>query len=261
MVKLLTMRGVVVSLLAASVLVCRAADDAGIVPADSVRVNADCTFRPAQLIVPVSLMAAGTVGAYSSGFKQLNRHVRSCMDDMRGSRYLHFDDYVQYLPVAAYVGLDFVGVRGRHTFRERLAAGATAYLIMTAVVNATKYSVRETRPDSPARNSFPSGHTATAFTGAELIRLEYGSAAAWAAYTVATGVAFLRLYNGRHWLNDVIAGAGVGILSARAGYWMLPVYRRWFGWNDSRPNAATPVVAPAYDPATSTLSLNMSYTF
>ena len=36
----------------------------------------------------------------------------------------------------------------------------------------------------------------------------------------------LRIYNNRHWLNDVLAGAGIGILSARIGYWMLPVSRR-----------------------------------
>ena len=60
------------------------------------------------------------------------------------------------------------------------------------------------------------------------MREEYGFDMGIGAYTIAVCVAFLRLYNGRHWLNDVIAGADVGILSARIGYWMLPLYQRWF---------------------------------
>lgn len=103
------------------------------------------------------------------------------------------------------LGLGLIGVKCRHSFKERVAVGLASYLAMTAIVNAMKYTVREKRPDSSARNSFPSGHTATVFTGAELVRMEYGLGIGIAAYTVATGVAFPRLYNGRHWLNDVLA--------------------------------------------------------
>jgi membrane-associated phospholipid phosphatase len=37
------------------------------------------------------------------------------------------------------------------------------------------------------------------------------------------------MYNERHWLNDVLAGAGIGILSAKAAYWLLPWERRHLG--------------------------------
>ena len=53
--------------------------------------------------------------------------------------------------------------------------------------------------------------------GAELVRMEYGGWYGIGAYTIAVGVGFMRMYNGRHWLHDVVAGAGVGILSARVG--------------------------------------------
>ena len=36
------------------------------------------------------------------------------------------------------------------------------------------------------------------------------------------------MYNNRHWLTDVIAGAGVGILSAQAAYWLYPVITETF---------------------------------
>ena len=76
--------------------------------------------------------------------------------------------------------------------------------------------------------SFPSGHTATAFMGAELVRLEYGIWWGLAAYSVAGATAFLRVWNNWHWTSDVIAGAGIGILSANAAYWLLPLERKLF---------------------------------
>lgn len=82
---------------------------------------------------------------------------------------------------------------------------ATSYLAMGMLVKGMKWVINEQRPDSYAENSFPSGHTATVFMGAELVRSEYGLGYGVGAYTIATGVAFLRLYNGRHWLSDVLA--------------------------------------------------------
>ncbi|MBQ1177891.1 MAG: phosphatase PAP2 family protein, partial [Bacteroidaceae bacterium] len=94
---------------------------------------------------------------------------------------------------------------------------------------------------------FPSGHTATTFMGAELVRIEYGDEHPWlaaGAYTLATAVGVLRVYNDRHWFTDVFAGAGVGILSARIGYWLLPytrqVMHRLTGWDVFVAPAASP---------------------
>ena len=89
------------------------------------------------------------------------------------------------------------------------------------------------------------------------MREEYGLGMGIGAYSVAVGVAFLRLYNGRHWLNDVIAGAGVGILSARIGYWMLPLYKRWFKWD----SPCSDIMVISYNPAEHSFSINLAYTF
>ena len=150
-----------------------------------------------------------------------------------------------------------MGVKSRHGFKERVAVEITAYITMATLTGIGKYSFREKRPDSKARNSFPSGHTATAFTAAELIREEYGLYVGIGAYAVATGVAFLRLYNGRHWLNDVIAGAGVGILSARIAYRMLPLYRRCF-WDKSSSGI---IISPAYEHTKGLFSVNLTCIF
>ena len=93
--------------------------------------------------------------------------------------------------------------------------------------------------------------------GAELVRQEYGTWPGVAAYTVATGVAFLRIYNDRHWLNDVIAGAGIGILSAQAAYWLLPLERRLLGWDKNRDSALT--VVPFTDGHNYALALSLNF--
>ena len=41
-------------------------------------------------------------------------------------------------------------------------------------------------------------------------------------YVVAAGTGFFRIYNDRHWLTDVAAGAGIGILSTKIAYWINP---------------------------------------
>ena len=166
---------------------------------------------------------------------------RDNFEDWRGDRRLKIDGYVQYLPVAAHLGLGFVGADARHPFRERIAVAATGCIIMQNIVSVTKYFVNEKRPDSNAHNSFPSGHTATAFVGAEMIRKEYGNAWGAGAYAVAGSIGFLRMYNDRHWLNDVLAGAGIGILAANAAYWILPAERKLFHWDQTTEMSILPV--------------------
>lgn len=213
------------------------------------------TFNPNQLIVPSALVAVGAFGVSNGWFRAVKRDVRHGLHDIRGESRMRADDYLQYFPVASCLGLGFLGVKPRHPLRERVAETATAYAVMGLAVNVTKSAVNAKRPDSSADNSFPSGHTATTFMGAELVRLEYGNAYGTAAYVFASGIAVLRLYNDRHWLNDVIAGAGIGILSARIAGWLLPWERRVLGWKKS---ASSVSVVPAYNPRDRSLAITVN---
>ena len=94
--------------------------------------------------------------------------------------------------------------------------------------------------------------------GAELVREEYGNTYGACAYTFATGIAVLRLYNDRHWLNDVIAGAGTGILAARIGYWLLPWERKLFGMDKSKNTMA---IVPNYNQIDISFGVAMSASF
>lgn len=190
-----------------------------------------CKFRPQQLVAPAVLITVGAIGVSNDWFVDLKNDWRDNLYDWRGDHRFHIDDYAQYLPIASNVGLGFVGVPARHPFRERLVVSATGYVTMQTIVWVTKYFVNEKRPDSNARNSFPSGHTAMAFVGAEMIRKEYGNAWGAGAYVFASGIGFMRTYNDRHWLNDVIGGAGIGIMAANIAYWVLPLERKILHWD------------------------------
>lgn len=212
-------------------------------------------FSPTQLILPASLITIGAWGVNNNWFCTMKNDVRAEMADWRGNCKIQVDDYAQYLPIAAHLGLDFLGIEGKHNFKERIAVSATSILAVTAMVRGVKALSKEERPDSKARNSFPSGHTATAFMGAELVRMEYGNAYGVGAYAIAAGVAFLRVYNDRHWVNDVIAGAGFGVLGAKIGYWLLPLNRKIFKLNGQKQLS----ILPTYDRYNQSFGIALTY--
>ena len=117
-------------------------------PIDSVAVIDESTqFKPTQLILPLSLVAIGSTGLYVDWCKDAKHYVRNEVCEWRGDNYCKVDDYLQYLPVAAYLGLDYIGVKAKHSFVERVCAGATSYLTMAILVNSTKQLVDSKRPD------------------------------------------------------------------------------------------------------------------
>lgn len=221
-------------------------------------------FNAKQLIAPGILIAVGSLGVCNKGWfhKNINIKVKDGLQDWRGDKRFKADDYIQYLPLVAHLGLSACGVEAKTSYKERIAVIVTSYIALGFMVNGTKYTVKKLRPDGSKRNSFVSGHTATVFMGAELVRSEYKDASPWygiGAYTIATGVGLLRIYNNRHWVSDVIAGAGVGILSARIGYWLLPFEKRLFGWDNNENR--TIVAIPYYQHDTKSLGASFSMVF
>lgn len=156
--------------------------------------------------------------------KDKKRAFRSARFSLDKNWKTEIDNYTQFSPYAVAVGLKALGYDGRSSW-DRLAVSALASnAVMALAVNATKYSVKEMRPDNSTRNSFPSGHTATAFVAATVLHKEYGlTRSPWfsvGGYAVAMGTGFMRVLNNRHWISDVMAGAGIGILSTELGYFI-----------------------------------------
>ena len=150
-------------------------------------------------------------------------HFRSLRNDYMKSFHRPFDDYTQFLPGAVMLGLKTAGVDSRSSWGRMLASDAFSAAIMGTVVNTMKYTTHVTRPDGSNDHSFPSGHTATAFMTATMLTKEYGHISPWigiGSYTIASGTGLMRMANNKHWLSDVLTGAGIGILSTEFGYYI-----------------------------------------
>lgn len=135
-----------------------------------------------------------------------------------------YDNYLQYAPAATVYGLKLAGVKGRNNVGRATLSYASSLAIMGILVNTIKYTAKVERPDGSSNNSFPSGHTSMAFTNASFLHKEYGvvnPAYSIGGYAASTFTGIGRNLNNRHWISDVLAGAGIGILSAELGYFFI----------------------------------------
>lgn len=181
-------------------------------------------FRAAEWLIPGGVAVFGAICVNASWGKNLRENLHNTFSQ-KGLNKTSIDNYIQYAPAALTLGLGLCGVKGQHAFKDRAIIMMMSYATMAIVVNAAKYTFKEKRPDSSSRNSFPSGHTATAFVGAEMLFQEYRNTHPWIGYTaygLSAAVAYLRMHNDRHWANDVLAGAAVGMLSTKFAYWLYP---------------------------------------
>ena len=180
------------------------------------RVMDDLTFVGVPLFI-AGWAVKGDKAMFRVNNKEAKENTQLLTNFKTGS-----DDYTQFFGPAVTVDLKLAGYEGRSDWPRLMASAAMSYGIMAAFVNGIKYTAKEMRPDGSTANSWPSGHTATAFVGASLLHKEYGlTRSPWfsvAGYGVATATGVMRVLNNRHWISDVMSGAGIGIMSTEMGY-------------------------------------------
>ena len=180
-----------------------------------------------SVLIPVTLVEYGFATLKSDGLQDLNKKISEEVTEDASGFKTRADDYLRYAPAASVYLLNAVGIKGKHKILDRTIILAMSTIISSQLVTALKHATHQLRPDNSTYNSFPSGHTTTAFVGAEMMNQEFGWRSPWysvAGYSMATGTAFLRIMNNRHWLSDVVAGAGIGMLSTKFSYWL---YSKW----------------------------------
>jgi len=182
-------------------------------------------IRPKALIVPAVFIAYGASAPYIKPLKKLDDDTNFELREDHPRFGFHADDYLRYVPVAAVYGLDLAGIKSKHNLVDRTAMLLLSTAIAGGSTFITKNITNRTRPNGLDNHSFPSGHTSMAFMAAEFMHQEYKDQSPWYSimgYSVAVTTATLRLYNGAHWLSDVVAGAGYGVLSTKISYWAYP---------------------------------------
>jgi len=203
----------------------------------------------AGIAVPVAMIGYGVLALHNPTLRDLNSTTRAELKEDHPQFHTHIDNYLQYAPVAAVYALNAFGIHGQHNLRDRTIILGISAVLTASSVELVKKSTHEERPDGSDYLSFPSGHTATAFAAAEFLRQEYRDVSPWygvAGYLAATTTGALRMYNNKHWLSDVVAGAGVGILSTKAAYWMYPWIQQHLFKDPAR--HTDKIVMPYYNP-------------
>jgi hypothetical protein len=104
---------------------------------------------------------------------------------------------------------------GRHYENEKYNQ-QSLHMIKSTIYAVTlttflKYTIREPRPNSNNRDAFPSGHTTSAFAFASVVGTEHEWYWTVPAYGLATFVGYSRINDNAHQLQDVVAGAVIGV--------------------------------------------------
>ncbi|QIH34068.1 phosphatase PAP2 family protein [Sphingobacterium sp. DR205] len=195
-----------------------------------------------KLIIPAIGIGYGVLSLTDDRLKELNNSTRFEIGEHSPSR-IKADNYTQFIPGALVYGLNAFGLEGKHGFKDRSIILATSLLISTAIVTPTKQLVKEQRPDGSNNLSFPSGHTATAFATAHFMFREYRGNNLWLSllgYPFAIFTGTYRTFNDKHWVGDVVAGAGIGILSTEIAYWSFPPVSKLLGRNMGKKTVILP---------------------
>lgn len=185
-------------------------------------------FLDDQTWVGLPLFAAGLIAkSEKAAFRQDYNNPNTKIRLIKYNFHSEIDNYTQYVPLALTIGMKLGGVESRSDWPRFWASAAASSAIMAGIVNGVKYTASEMRPDGSTRNSWPSGHTATAFLAATILHKEYGlTRSPWysvGSYTLATATGVMRVLNNRHWVSDVLSGAGIGILSVELGYGLMDI--------------------------------------
>ena len=166
--------------------------------------------------------------------KHQDSKFRKLRNDFMPRFHRTLDNYTQIAPAAVMVGMKAAGVESRSSWGRMLLSDAFSVALMAGTVQGLKNTTNVMRPDGSDNHSFPSGHTATAFMTATMLNKEYGYKSPWigvGAYSVATATGLMRMANNKHWLSDVLVGAGIGIMATEFGYWLADLIYKDKGLN------------------------------
>jgi membrane-associated phospholipid phosphatase len=178
------------------------------------------------------IMPAVFVG---TGLLMINNGIYDRKDvrhDLRTTLFPNFktdiDDYLIFAPAISLVAFDVLSSQNRHAVTRQVALLAASGALASAIMWPMKKITNEPRPNGENNYSFPSGHTTYAFVVATMVSREFKGKSKWigiASYTAAGTTGLFRVLNDAHWISDVLAGAGVGVLSTNLVYLAND---RWF---------------------------------
>jgi len=171
--------------------------------------------------IPIGLM---TVGIILNNTSFENDRQLDLRRNLREGFSSTLDDIFQFTPIGQmYLG-DILGFQAQNHWFDQ-----TKYLLFSNILSASltfslKRIINKDRPDG-GQFAFPSGHTTAAFTNAGVFYYEFKDHSPFlslSSFLFAGGTGTLRMLNNRHWLSDVLMGAGIGLFSVQLIYHLKP---------------------------------------
>jgi membrane-associated phospholipid phosphatase len=184
----------------------------------------ESSLKPAALILPGSLLLYGCLKPVINGIPKLDNKIMKDIQQRHPGFHTNAADYLMWAPSASVYAMDALHVKTAHNFREHLIIEAGSVIITGGIGYGMRLISRNKDAYKTSNTKFPSGHTANAFRAAEIVHQElkkYHPVLSYSGYVVATGVGILRIYGKEHFLSEVLAGAGLGMLSTKLTYWIF----------------------------------------
>jgi hypothetical protein len=209
-----------------------------------------------DLIVPASLITLGALASHTDKFRDILPVTRPNPHD----RETPVDDIAQLAVAPSLFIFDALGDEKHHPV-DQFFLTAISYGIMVLPVRYIKNHYESPRPYG-GNHSFPSGHTATAFVGSHMIYKEFKDSNPWIAYSgyaMGAFVAGSRVAHDKHWVSDVMAGAGIAILSTELAYWIYFPVRNLITDKANKLFGNYILLSPIIQP--NTLGVNFSMSF
>ncbi len=172
-------------------------------------------------ILPISLITAGALINHS----RLEKNWKVYLRNKVGHNFeFKIDNYIQYAPIEEMYLADLFNVKAKNHWFDQTKYLLISNLITSSITEAIKHITQKTRPNG-GLYSFPSGHTTFAFTNATVLYNEYSQTApvlAYSGYLLSTATGAFRMINNKHWLSDVLVGAGIGLIVTNWVYYFEP---------------------------------------
>ncbi|MDT8309353.1 MAG: phosphatase PAP2 family protein [Bacteroidales bacterium] len=165
-----------------------------------------------NILTGMMLIATGATGSFAQW--PVDKAVNNYRNRQFGGFSTRADDYLTFIPAVFPYIIKLTDPYYESSYLAVSLKLFSAALLAQGVTQATKYLTKVPRPINGSSFSFPSGHTSVAFALAAVTSRELKTP--WistVSYALATTTALLRLANNEHWLSDVVAGAGLGIIA------------------------------------------------
>jgi membrane-associated phospholipid phosphatase len=212
-----------------------------------------------EIAIPSVMITYGAISLGNNGIRKMDFSAKDNIIKNNAVWNSRWDDYLQFSPALAAFGMKLCRVESTHKTLDMAILYTLSNLLSGGFVQATKHIISRERPDNSNYLSFPSGHTSTAFVAAEFLHQEYKNQSVWISiggYSMASLIGVARVYRNKHWISDVITGAGIGILSTKAVYWTYPYLQGAINRKREKTNV---IFFPSYQEGN--WGVNISYTF